>query len=249
MAVVAGEGYVSEACRVLFASANQSKDYQLFVLHDADPHGYNIARTLQAATWRMPQHNITVTDLGLKLEDALAMGLETEEFSRKKALPQYLELTDLESKYFEGERQGHGKSWLCRRVELNAMTGPQLIEYTERKLQEAGVRGKVIPPPESLSLSAVDDFEGAIASRAAEAVRSLVDMNALEEHLVKKFRKKLPLGEVQAHIEEQLKLHPVRSWRQVLALWVDELLFKHKKKLTAEVEAFVVKHLAEKGEE
>ncbi len=54
MAVVAGEGYATEAIRVLFQASKQRIDYQLFVLHDADPDGYNIARTLREETARMP---------------------------------------------------------------------------------------------------------------------------------------------------------------------------------------------------
>ncbi len=72
MAIVAGEGYATEACRVLFANAEKARDYQLFSVRDADPHGYNIARTLREETRRMPGHRITIIDLGLKLEEALA---------------------------------------------------------------------------------------------------------------------------------------------------------------------------------
>src|SRR5262249_32530947 len=42
MAIIAGEGYATEACRILFQFAKGK--YQLFVIHDADPWGYNIAR-------------------------------------------------------------------------------------------------------------------------------------------------------------------------------------------------------------
>jgi hypothetical protein len=38
MAIVAGEGYATEACRVLFANADKGMNYQLFVVHDADAH-------------------------------------------------------------------------------------------------------------------------------------------------------------------------------------------------------------------
>ncbi|HEX5273262.1 MAG TPA: ATP-binding protein, partial [Gemmataceae bacterium] len=145
MAVVAGEGYATEACRVLFAHADRGKEYQLFALHDADPHGYNIARTLRDETARMPGHRVTVTDLGLFLADALALGLSAEEFTRRKRLPRGLRLNELEREYFEGHRAAP-KSWVCRRVELNAFSGPRIIAYSEGKLREAGVRGKVIPP-------------------------------------------------------------------------------------------------------
>jgi hypothetical protein len=68
MAIVAGEGYATEACRVLFRNAEKAHDYQLFVLHDADPYGYNIARTLREKTRRMPVHKINVIDLGLGVD-------------------------------------------------------------------------------------------------------------------------------------------------------------------------------------
>jgi hypothetical protein len=165
MAIVAGEGYATEACRVLFGHADHGQDYQLFVLHDADPHGYNIARTLRDETARMPAHHIDVIDLGLRLEDALSMGLPTEEFTRKKELPRGLRLNEVEKERFEGRRAGP-KSWLCRRVELNALSGPALIAYTERGLRAAGVRGKVIPPDDVLAL----DFRSGVRQLVREQV-------------------------------------------------------------------------------
>jgi len=62
MAIIAGEGYATEAVRSLFTRARKGQ-YRLFVLHDADPHGYNIARTLAEETRRMPRYSVDVTDL------------------------------------------------------------------------------------------------------------------------------------------------------------------------------------------
>ena len=125
MAVVAAEGYAPEAVRKLFGRAEGTRDYQLFVLHDSDVDGYNIARTLREATRRMPGHRVDVIDLGLKLDEALEMGLQTEEFTRKRELPASLlpSLTQTERTYFGGVRVGR-RSWVGRRVELNAMTSP-----------------------------------------------------------------------------------------------------------------------------
>ena len=60
---------------------------KLFVLHDADINGYDIARTLGEATKRMPDHNIEVIDLGLTVPQAIERDLETEEFVRKSNCP------------------------------------------------------------------------------------------------------------------------------------------------------------------
>lgn len=65
LAIVAGEGYASEAVRLLFDTASKEQGAQLFVLHDADPHGYNIARTLREETRRMPGYQVEVIDLEL----------------------------------------------------------------------------------------------------------------------------------------------------------------------------------------
>ena len=154
MAVVAAEGYATEAARVLFENAESDRDYQLFVLHDADPHGYNIARTLSEETRRMPDHSVEVVDLGLRLEEALEVGLQCEKASRKRKLPARLAsgLSPLELEYFTGERKTE-KSWVYWRVELNAMSAPELVEFIETKLAENDVRGKVVPPDDEPTLS------------------------------------------------------------------------------------------------
>ena len=121
---------------MLFEQAQHRKDYQLFVLHDADPYGYNICRTLAEETRRMPGHAVQVIDLGLSLETALDLGLETETFTRRQALPEGLVLTEREQTYFGGTRVGH-KQWRCHRVELNALTAPQLIALITQGLEAA----------------------------------------------------------------------------------------------------------------
>ena len=126
--------------------------YQLFILRDADPHGYNIARTLAGETARMPEHSVEVIDLGFKLEEAIKLGLLTETFTRKNALPSGLKLNDLERAYFTGTPSG--KSWICERVELNALRPSQRLEYAERKLKEHGATAKIIPPVPVLTQTA-----------------------------------------------------------------------------------------------
>src|SRR5215218_4127318 len=53
MAIASAKGYPVEAVRELFARA-EGGDYQLFVFHDADIDGYNIAHVMREATRRMP---------------------------------------------------------------------------------------------------------------------------------------------------------------------------------------------------
>lgn len=73
MAIIYGNGYSPTACRNLLARS-EVRELKLFVLHDADIGGYNIARTLGEATKRMPDHDIVVIDLGLAVPQAIELG-------------------------------------------------------------------------------------------------------------------------------------------------------------------------------
>lgn len=149
MAVIAGEGFASVAIRELLDRAQAGSDYTIFVLHDADSYGYNIARTLQAETARMPNHNITVIDLGLFVQDALDIGIEPETHDRDSKLTKKLtNLNAIEREYFEGKF--NGKKYDCKRIELNALTANQLIDYIDggiaRAIAENGLTNKIVPP-------------------------------------------------------------------------------------------------------
>ena len=102
MAIMYGKGYAVTACRDLLARS-EFRDMKIFVLHDADIDGYNIARTLGEATDRMPDHNIEVIDLGLTVPQAIEHELETERFTRKVDLPADLDLDEDALEWFTGE--------------------------------------------------------------------------------------------------------------------------------------------------
>jgi hypothetical protein len=215
MAIVAGEGFATVACRVLFRYADQDKDYQIFVLHDADPWGYNICRTLRDETARMPGYRVNITDLGLRLAEALGMGLPTEEFTRKKGLPAGLQLMPLEREHFVGRKVGL-RSWVCRRVELNALSGPDLVAYTERRLGEEGVRGKVIPPPAELPGLAEGLYRAAVGTVVDVALADLLDVSAIKARLAEELRQHVPLDQAREWVERGIAGDATHSWREAI---------------------------------
>ena len=153
MAIIYGKGYAVTACRDLLARS-EIRDMKIFVLHDADIDGYNIARTLGEATRRMPDHNVDVIDLGLTVPQAIEYGLETEKFTRKKELPADLELDEDALEWFTGEpiHAGYGKPhYECTRCELNAFSSDELAEFIEAGLQRHGATTKLVPPPDVLA--------------------------------------------------------------------------------------------------
>src|SRR5215212_2809292 len=152
MAIASAKGYPVEAVRELFRRAERGK-YQLFVFHDADLDGYNIARVMAEETRRMRGYSVDVVDIGLTVEDALEMGLDSEPFYRSKDISFELKmkLSDV-AKQWLYRREPFGKGVRGERFELNAILPDSArIAYIERKLKENGVRPKVIPPDEVLA--------------------------------------------------------------------------------------------------
>ena len=122
----------------------------LLVVHDFDKSGFEISQRLTTVSERDVandtvkyhfQNDIDVTDLGLRLTDVQAYGLADEDcsFNLDKDFPSDSICTEEEKEYL---RAG-------RRVELNAFTAPQFIEWIETKLAERGLGG-LIPDDEVL---------------------------------------------------------------------------------------------------
>jgi hypothetical protein len=98
-----------------------------------------IYQTLQEATKGRGARKVKIVNLGLEPAEAREMGLPVEKVKRKSRKVQAV--AD-----YVGEND---RLWLQRyRVELNAMTTPQFLEWLDRKFQPYA--GKLIPPREVL---------------------------------------------------------------------------------------------------
>lgn len=122
----------------------------VLVLHDFDKAGFTIASTIQSDCMRHKfESQPHVIDIGLRLEDAERIGLQGEPVFYKKCKKNpkinlaQSGATEREQAYLVAERCG-ASGYKGQRIELNAMTSPQFIEFVEGKLAEAGVQ-KVVP--------------------------------------------------------------------------------------------------------
>ncbi len=129
----------------------------------------------------MPGYQVDVTDIGLCIEDAIGMNLEREAFTRKRALPAGLELNAVEKQWFEGQQQGRN-GWICQRVELNAMTAPQLVAYIEAALDRLGTT-KVIPPTEVIRNETKLKCSIEIALLVRQDIETIIDADAIVDHI------------------------------------------------------------------
>jgi hypothetical protein len=220
MAVASAKGYPVEAVRELFARA-EGGDYQLFVFHDADIDGYEIGRVLGEETRRMPHHSVEVVDIGLGVEDALEMGLEPEPFSRKNRIPYKLRrtLSETAREYFVSRGE---------RFELNAiLPDTRRIEYIERKLEENGVRGKVIPPDEKLGEMADEKYRALSAGWVTETIEGLISSEEFKKEIADEFVNEFGLDEARRLIEERFEKDRSLSWRKALEEQLEDVRERH----------------------
>jgi hypothetical protein len=118
-------------------------------------------------------------------------------------------LSETEREYFRRRRE---------RFELNAILPDSLrIEYIERKLDENGVRGKVIPPEGELPDLADEIYREQHATWVDEALQDLVSLEEIKRVLADRFVDEFGLEHAKRYIEEGFKKDRTLSWRDTLS--------------------------------
>jgi hypothetical protein len=164
--LMSSKGFTTRAARDLVDKlAEHDEAVTIFCVHDADAFGTMIYQTFQEATKARGARKIKIVNLGLEPWEAIEMELEVEEVeekNRRKPVADYVRERG------DGE---HWEEWLqTNRVELNAMTTPQFIEWLDGKL--AGY-DKLIPP--------ADVLEAGLSARVEDKVRDAITERILRE--------------------------------------------------------------------
>ena len=146
-AILSTKGMSVVACRHLLDRLGRDGTV-ILVAHDFDRAGLAIAHTIANDGRRYTfEHTPEMIDIGLRLADVEAMDLQDEPAEDEGPTAEKLEeygATDEEIAVLFGAK---------RRVELNAMTSRQFLDWLEGKLEEHGA-GKVVPPLEMLESKA-----------------------------------------------------------------------------------------------
>lgn len=142
------------------------------MLHDFDISGFSIFGTLGTSNRRYRFNNrIALIDIGLRLVDVEAMDLQSEPVA----------VTDWEKRSWTLRRHGATKEEIAfledRRVELNAMTSPQLIAFVEQKLAEHGVK-KLVPDEATLQQHGRRLIERQLAAAAVQKLKAELSQEA-----------------------------------------------------------------------
>ena len=189
----------------------------LFIVHDLDKSGFEIkhcltqvSRAAEAAdrvAYRF-KNEIYATDFGLNLVDAQKYGLATEKGPKaKERLPG---ATDAEMELL---RSG-------RRIELNAFSPAQFIEWLEGKLK-AALPKRLIPE--------ADVIEGAYRRAMAVAEINNAIEEARDEAVENAKAAKIPKT-LRRQIQKAMKASPEKAWDLVLYEMVQSKLYPTDKK-------------------
>jgi hypothetical protein len=206
IAVMSTKGVSVTAARLLVDRMCSAHSIPLLVLHDFDVAGFTILDTLRRDTRRYQfESDFEVIDLGLRLADVRAMGLQPEGAASSKSSARAIRdrLSNCGATPEECEFLVH------QRVELNAMTSEQFVAFVERKLAEHGVE-KIVPPKQALD-EAYELFER--SRRLEEAYeRAKADVDIADDISA-------PV-DIERRVGEILKQRPTLRWdaavRQVL---------------------------------
>ncbi len=178
-ALLSSKGYASRAVKDLFDLLGETDEEILFFcIHDSDAAGTMIYETLQEATLSRKARKVKVIDLGLNPWEAIDMGLEIETFESKsrRAVASYVR-----KRYYQGYDDKDYEDWLqSNRIELNAMTTPQFLEWLEEKMEEHNI-GKVIPDENTL----IDNLTENVEKLVRENVKQRILKEAGYEDLVR----------------------------------------------------------------
>ena len=203
LAIMSTKGMSVTAARMLLDKLCYRSLKLILVLHDFDVSGFSIFGTLGTTNRRYCfANNVPVIDIGLRLADVELIGLESEP-------------TDVSGNWWEREQtlRRHGATpeeiafLKSDRVELNAMTSRQLLDFVEQKLGEHGVE-KLVPQDAIIESHARRLIEQRLAGAAIARLRSDITKRTAAA--------KLP-GNLRGRLAEVFEKRPELPWDAALA--------------------------------
>ena len=178
-------------------------DVPVLVLHDFDASGIIIVDTLANSTRRYAYGCHNVIDIGLQYSDISGLAGEPANCNISADRLAQAGLDQSAINFLNGSR-----------VELNAMTSRQLIDFVENKLKEHGIK-KVIPEKDTLE----ETYRMFAASdRLSEAYDEM--SKKLEKDEAAKEAIAVP-DDLEAKIKDRLQKDPSITWHRAIRLIID----------------------------
>jgi hypothetical protein len=113
---------------------------------------------------------------------------------------------------------------LKQRFELNAiLPDMRRIEYIERKLQENGVRSKLIPPDDALKDLREKMYRDKVEAWTEEIIAQMLKIDELKQKVANAFMERFGLDGAREWIEKGFEEDHFMSWREVLDTTLEKL--------------------------
>jgi hypothetical protein len=207
IAIMSTKGMSVTASRILLDRLAPQID-KVLIFHDFDVAGFSIFGTIGTDSRRyLFKNNVAFVDIGLRLADIEAMGLAPEPIE----IPEHWGARSATLRK-HGATPREIQFLRTQRVELNAMTSRQFIDFLETKLAENGVE-KVVPDIAIIEGHARRLTEQRLASAALSAMREQIATAAAD----------IPLPEdIESQLRRKLATRAELSWDEALAEIIDE---------------------------
>jgi hypothetical protein len=215
LALMSTKGVSNTSSRALVDALSAEHQVPLLIARDFDKSGFTIARTICHTTERYRfASQVRAVDVGLRLADVRAWGLESEEVFYKGDPSKNLYkngATEEEVDFlYRGDEIGVGH--VGRRVELNSFASGDLLDWIESKLKDLGIE-KVVPDAQTLEKA----YRRAAAIQIINEKLKRVARRALRE------AKGLPLPlDIESRLRQRLARDPALPWDEALSELVAE---------------------------
>jgi hypothetical protein len=174
LAIMSTKGMSVTAARALIDGLVKAGVERVFVLHDFDVSGFSIFGTLGTSSRRYRFENqVEIVDLGLRLDDVERLGLEAEPSPNQEDRPETWERRQ-DTLHRHGVSDGEIDFLRSQRVELNAMTSGDFVQFVRNKLEQHDVR-KLVPDRDVLVQHARRVMTRALANQRLAAMRSEIE--------------------------------------------------------------------------
>jgi hypothetical protein len=216
--VLSSVGFSTRAAKDLIDKlAEHDEPVDVYAAHDADGYGGMIYQTLQEATKARGARKIRIINFGLEPWEAVEMGLEVETLEKTDNLRPV-------ANYIRKRRDGdYWVKWLqTHRVELNAMTTPQLIAWLDEKMA-AYASGKLIPPPNVLEQELADRIESKVRAAITERILREAKFDEQVATTIAAIRTPPDGAELAREIERLFEQQSDGEWRDAIEAVADEL--------------------------
>lgn len=212
-ALVSSQGFASRAARdVLDLLGDSGEPVYFYSLHDGDNAGGLIHQALLEETKARKGRKIHIVNLGIEPWEALEMGLQVENFRedtgrnmRKLPIADYVAQKD----------NGRWAKWLqTNRVELNAMTSPQFIDWLDGKFE--GVQRKLVPEEKVMRDTFNQQSEEAIRQALTAKILKEAGLNELVAAAMQKLQGSTQDLDLNQVVVDGLEQNPQNRWDRPL---------------------------------